>query len=99
MTNGSRCSLRAMVLSVVALLVIVGSLIWWLRQPQTPRDYFEARCSSCHELRTEKVCEFPSMIRPQIVDVMRREHGADEVISEQEARIIKNFLAEELQCR
>ena len=45
------------------------------------------------------MCEFPSMIRSQIVDVMRREHGADDVISEQEARIIKKYPAEKLQCK
>lgn len=71
---------------------------WWATLPRTPRALFETRCASCHELRTERVCEFAPELRPAIVDTMRQMHGAGEVIDEREARIIATFLGDPALC-
>jgi len=71
---------------------------WWATLPRTPEALFRARCSSCHELRTQRVCEFAAELRGAIVDTMRRQHGADEVIDEAEAESIRRYLAEPALC-
>lgn len=71
---------------------------WWWHQPKTPEALFQVRCSSCHELRRERLCEFAPSLRPAIVGVMRREHGADEVIDEREAVMIETYLRERFIC-
>ena len=65
----------------------------------TPAELFRVRCSSCHELRTERVCEFAPSLRPSIVATMRRSHGADEVIDDEEAALIERHLADPALCR
>lgn len=95
MTPGSIC-FRA---SLAGLLIVSGLLGWiWWHQPRTPEALFQVRCSSCHELRRERLCEFAAPLRPAIVGVMRREHGADEVISDSEAEIIETFLRDQFEC-
>ncbi len=95
MKPGSTC-FRA---SLIGFVILSGLLLWfWWRQPRTPEALFLVRCSSCHELRRERLCEFAPSQRPAMVGVMRREHGADEVISEQEARMIETYLRERFQC-
>jgi mono/diheme cytochrome c family protein len=71
---------------------------WWVTLPRTPHELFATRCASCHELRTERVCEFAPELRPVIVDTMRRLHGADAVIDEAEAKIIAAFLGDPALC-
>lgn len=83
--------------SLLAILFL-AVFIWWLMLPRTPRELFLARCSSCHELRIARLCEFEPALRPAIVDVMRREHGADQVISVEEALAIQDYLKEAFIC-
>lgn len=75
-----------------------GFVYWWWNQPRTPEELFRVRCASCHELRADRLCEFAPELRPGIVQVMRHEHGADEVISQDEAMIIQQYLGEVFQC-
>jgi hypothetical protein len=82
----------------VLLTLLMGVLAWWWMQPRTPQELFRVRCASCHELRIERLCEFEPALRPAIVEVMRREQGADQVISEAEALVIQHYLKEEFQC-
>lgn len=86
--------------SLAGMVILGGSLAWgwWRLQPHTPEELFLARCSSCHELRRERLCEFVAPLRSTIVGVMRREHGADEVISEGEAEVIETYLRERFKC-
>lgn len=82
----------------VLLSLLLGVLGWWWMQPHTPQELFRMRCASCHELRIERLCEFEPGLRPAIVQVMRREHGADQVVSEAEALVIQRYLKEVFQC-
>jgi len=86
--------------SLIGLTLLCGLLGWgwWMLQPRTPEELFLARCSNCHELRREKLCEFAPPLRANIVGVMRREQGADEVISELEASMIETYLRERFEC-
>ncbi len=95
MKPGSRCFQG----SLIGIVILSGLLVWiWWRQPRTPGDLFQVRCSSCHELRRQRLCEFAPSLRPAIVGVMRREHGADEVISKREAVMIETYLRERFIC-
>ena len=87
-----------MVVAVGFGLVAAGSAYWGLNLPRTPEELFRVRCSSCHELRISRLCEFDRNLRPGIVQVMRSEHGADEVISEREAILIRYYLKETFRC-
>lgn len=99
MKRGSTCCPGRPGWLVTGLLIALVVLIYgWWRQPGTPEELFQARCSSCHELRVERLCEFPPVLLPAIVEVMRREQGADEVISAEEALIIQHYLKEEFLC-
>jgi mono/diheme cytochrome c family protein len=82
-------------------MVMLGALLAWIgwRAPRTPEALFAARCASCHELRRERLCEFAPHLRAAIVAVMRREHGADELIDEREAQMIATYLRERIECR
>ena len=73
-------------------LSVLGAVLW------APAELFRARCSECHELRTARVCEFAPELRPAIVATMRRAHGADEVIDEEEAVLIARHLADPALC-
>lgn len=101
MTSGWRCwgdRWRRIAIGLAGLATAAWLGHWWAMPPRTPRALFETRCASCHELRTERVCEFAPELRPAIVDTMRRMHGADAVIDEREARIIAAFLGEPALC-
>ncbi|WP_428605264.1 hypothetical protein [Sedimenticola sp.] len=80
------------------MILFLAVFAWWSMLPRTPRELFLARCSSCHELRIARLCEFEPALRPAIVEVMRREHGADQVISDEEALAIRDYLKESLIC-
>jgi len=101
MTNGWRCwkgrqLLTGAILAGLAALPWVG--YWWATLPRTPDALFRARCSSCHELRTARVCEFAPELRPAIVKTMRLLHGADQVIDDDEAIIIARYLGDPALC-
>lgn len=70
----------------------------WASLPRTPAALFKARCTACHELRAERLCEFAPALRPAIVDTMRRLHEAYRVINDEEAGIIRHYLEESLIC-
>jgi len=100
MRNGLKCCpVRALVIIVLTLIVAIGIVYWWWIQPGTPEELFRVRCMSCHELRAQRLCEFAPELRPAIVQVMRHEYGADELISEDEAVLIEQYLREVFQCR
>ncbi|WP_321527335.1 hypothetical protein [Sedimenticola selenatireducens] len=82
----------------VLMVLLSAVFVWWAMLPRTPRELFLARCSSCHELRIARLCEFEPALRPAIVDVMRHEHGADQVISAEEALAIRDYLKEAFIC-
>ena len=95
MRNGWPCwkgrgRLAGAVLAVSAALLWIG--YWWAGLPRTPEALFRVRCSTCHELRTARLCEFARELRPAIVDTMRFVHGADKVIDDGEARLIAAYL-------
>lgn len=96
MKPGSRCFRASLIASTLLCGMLVGA--WWLHQPRTPEALFRVRCTGCHELRRERLCEFDSALRPAIVGVMRRDHGAGEVISDREAAMIENYLRERFEC-
>lgn len=101
MRNGWPClggSCLRTVVPLTGLAVLLWSGWWWVTQPRTPEELFRVRCASCHELRAARVCEFAPELRPSIVDTMRRLHGADEVIDDVEAELIRHYLEESLEC-
>jgi len=81
------------------LLLLIGTATWYQLQPKTSQQMFEVRCSTCHELRDRKLCEFPAEERPAVVRAMRTLHGADKVIDDDEAKIIIRYIREQLPCR
>jgi len=100
MKSGSTCCPVKRSWMAVGLLLVLAAMLSWNRwnRPRTPQALFQARCSSCHELRVERLCEFAPALWPSIVQVMRREHGADEFISAEEALTIQHYLKEEFVC-
>lgn len=88
----------AAVIITVLLALTAWIVYWWLSQPRTPAELFRVRCSSCHELRTAKICVFDPQLRAAIVGTMRQLHGAGKVISDDEARLIRRYLEESLPC-
>ena len=98
MTNGWRCC-RVSLRFGLLVVAVSGALWWWQRQPKTDEELFRLRCSSCHELRVQRLCEFEPSLRSKIVGVMRSQHGADQVIDETEARRIENYLRERFRCQ
>jgi mono/diheme cytochrome c family protein len=89
-------AIRCTLLSGI-LVVLVGTYEWATR-PRTPEALFKTRCAACHELRTDRLCEFPPALRPAIVDTMRHLHEADRVIDDAEAAVIRRYLEESLPC-
>ncbi|HHH39709.1 MAG TPA: hypothetical protein ENK50_09055 [Sedimenticola sp.] len=79
------------------LLLLALSLAWWWSQlPRTPGEFFRARCSTCHRL--PDLCRYTPRQRAEIVVTMRTQHGADDVIDDEEARVITGYLEEGLDC-
>lgn len=97
MKSGLEC-FRGRVAVGLLIVGVLGLAWWWWKQPKTDRELFQVRCSSCHELRTQRLCEFAPPLRPLIVQVMRRQHGADQVIGSAEAVRIENYLREKFKC-
>ena len=93
------CPVRARVIIMLSIIIATGIVYWGRIQPRTPEDLFRVRCTSCHELRAQRLCEFAPELRPAIVEVMRHEYGADEIISQDEAELIEQYLRDVFQCR
>jgi len=86
------------VVAIVTIVVLVIAVAWVsLRPPLAARELYEQRCTSCHIL--PDMCRFPSSQRAVIVQNMRIQQQANQVITETElARIIK-YLQERLPCQ
>lgn len=93
------CPVKMMVIIVLIIIITLSVIYWWWLQPGTPEELFRIRCASCHELQAQRLCEFAPELRPAIVQVMLHEHGANEVISQNEAVLIEQYLREEFQCQ
>jgi len=90
---------KAVGVTGILLVLVLLYLYWQFQQPRSPKEMFEVRCSSCHELQLKKLCSFAPQLRPEIVDVMRRFHGANAVINVKEAAMIRQYLEGELPCQ
>jgi len=100
MKSGLKCyPAKAIVIIMLTFIMATGIVYWWWIQPRTPVELFRVRCTSCHELWAQRLCEFAPEIRPAIVQVMRHEYGADEIISQDEAVLIEQYLRDVYQCR
>lgn len=88
--------LKRAALRAVVLLLALSGLWWWINLPRTPVQYFEVRCSTCHRL--PDLCPYTPEQRQGIVVTMRTRHGADDIIDDDEARIIGTYLKERLEC-
>jgi len=93
------CPVKAIVMIMVTFIMATGIVYWWWIQPRTPEQLFRVRCTSCHDLWAQRLCEFAPELRPAIVQVMRYGYGADEIISHNEAVLIEQYLREDFQCR
>jgi cytochrome c2 len=99
MMSGSICCRDKKIMLVSIMALAISALVYyWLKTPLTADALFRQKCANCHELQHARLCEFPREIRPLIVDVMRRQYGAADLIDEQEADLIKRYLEDELSC-
>lgn len=79
------------VLTAVAGLLVVIAGVWsWAGIPRTPKELYEARCSSCHALADLSRHRSEDMVA--IIETMRHRNGAASVISETEAEEIIEYL-------
>ena len=75
---------------ITGLLVVIAGGWWWAGIPRTPKDLYEARCSSCHALADLSQHRSEDMVA--IIETMRHRNGAASVISEPEAAEIIEYL-------
>ena len=73
---------------VIGIIAVV--IIYWLKIPGTPRELFETRCSTCHDLPS--LSGYQRHELAPLVNFMRSHNGASRVISEQEAQLIIRYL-------
>jgi mono/diheme cytochrome c family protein len=79
-------------------LLMIWLAWWWFHLPRTPQQFFQVRCSACHVLPLADLCKRSREERAGIVHAMRSLHGADEVIDDDEARIISTYIEESFTC-
>ncbi len=89
---------RKRLITMMLVLLIIGAAYWCYQQPRNAQQIFEVRCSACHQLQRQVLCQYASSLRASIVETMRRSHGADANISEADAATIKHYLEMELKC-
>ncbi|GAB4344445.1 MAG: hypothetical protein Kow006_00420 [Gammaproteobacteria bacterium] len=79
---------------MTGLLVLLGLLGWglyyWSEIPRTPRELFEKRCSTCHEL--PDLSGYARHELAPLVRFMRTHNGASRVISDSEEQVIIDYL-------
>lgn len=75
---------------ITGLLIVVAGAWWWASVPRTPKELYEARCSSCHALADLSRLRAEDMVA--IIETMRHRNGAASVISETEAKEIVEYL-------
>lgn len=86
-------------MGLVAILMLISTAITLhLQRPLSDQELFEVRCSTCHPLQREKICAISANLRPNVVKMMRRVHGADQEINQQEADRIGLYLQERVIC-
>lgn len=61
-----------------------------MKQPKTPEEMFRVRCSTCHKL--PDLSKYTNEQIPGIVRTMRENNGAADVINEQEAKMIVEYI-------
>lgn len=100
MRNGFRCyrDKRRCGLWLASSLIVFWLGWWWIQLPRTPEQFFQVRCSTCHDLPLDDLCRRSLDERAGIVDTMRTLHGADQVIDKEEALIITTYLKETFTC-
>jgi len=81
---------RIWIASGVLAAAAVSVAWWWSKQPKTPQAMFEVRCATCHEL--PDLSRFEDEQIAGIVRTMRMNNGAADVIDEEEARIIVDYI-------
>ncbi len=96
MTNGWQCWKVKWAVVVVLLSLLCSVVWWWTKQPRTAKEIYVTRCSACHTL--SDMCQFSRSKRVTIVDTMREQQGAADVINDSEAEVIKNYLKEGMVC-
>jgi hypothetical protein len=75
----------------LAVVAVAGNAVWsWINRPQTPREFFEVRCSECHKL--PDLSRYKMSDYRVIVTTMREQNGARRVITDEEAVIIIDYL-------
>ncbi|MHC4294814.1 MAG: c-type cytochrome [Planctomycetota bacterium] len=75
---------------VTGLVVVIAGVWWWAGIPRTPKELYEARCSSCHALADLSRHRPDDMVA--IIESMRHRNGAASVISEMEAEEIIEYM-------
>ena len=75
---------------ITGLLVVIAGVGWWASIPRTPKELYEARCSSCHALADLSQHRSEDMVA--IIETMRHRNGAASVISESDAAEIIEYL-------
>lgn len=75
---------------IAGFLVVIAGLWWWADTPRTPKQLYEARCSSCHALAD--LSRLRAADVAAIIETMRHRNGAASVISETEADQIVEYL-------
>jgi len=83
----------SIVAATLAIALAVSAAAWWVSQPRTPRELYEARCAACHAL--PDLSAYGPEQRAAIVATMRRKNGAAAVIDDKEAAMITSYLTEE----
>lgn len=75
---------------ITGLLVVIAGVGWWASIPRTPKELYEARCSSCHALADLSQHRSEDLVA--IIETMRHRNGAASVISESDAAEIIEYL-------
>ena len=76
---------------VFLLVIAIGGLhIWYQSEPKTPKEMFEVRCLTCHDL--PDLSQFTTRERRGIVMTIIRERGAGKVITPAEAEQIIAYI-------
>jgi len=90
MKSGWRYSATRLIVFGMALTSSLGVAAWWWSRPRTPEALYRARCAACHAL--PDLSRFAAADMAGIVAIMRSRNGADDVIDEQEAKVIVRYL-------
>ena len=75
---------------ILLVLAFGMGVFWFLSRPATPGELFRARCSACHTL--PDLAGFSRKEKASIVLTMIRLNGAADVITEEEASLIIDYL-------